>query len=57
MRYEIIDKHGKQAHVYHEKTLSAAKHYVDTHRKCFIWDNVLKIIIYPNKEKQNDSNI
>ena len=53
MRYEIIDKYGKLAHAYHDKTLSAAKHFVDTHRKCFIWDNVLKKIIYP-KECQEE---
>jgi hypothetical protein len=51
MRYEIIDKHGKKSHIYHERTLSAAKHFVDIHGKCFIWDNVLKKIIYPKQGK------
>jgi hypothetical protein len=55
MKYEIIDKHGKKSHIYTEKTLSAAKHYVDIHGKCFIWDKVSQKIIYPEQEKDNET--
>jgi hypothetical protein len=52
MKYEIKSDCGTVGHIYSDKTLSAAKHYVDCHPGTKITERNTGKVIYPKQEKR-----
>jgi hypothetical protein len=55
MKYEIKSDCGTVGHIYNDKTLTAAKYYVDCHPGTKVIERKTGKIIYP--EKQNEKAI
>lgn len=51
MKYEVKSNCGTVGHIYNDKTLSAAKDYVDCHPGTKVIERKTGKIIYPIKEK------